>query len=56
MENVAEIMRSLDLPEEVQSRVRSYYEYVWLRTKCLDISELHKDLSPALDSGKYSYN
>ena len=50
MEIINESMRNLNLPLEVQERVRNYYDFKFACNKLLDTESFLCDLSPALRS------
>ena len=50
MDEVNENMQSLQLPLDLQTRVRHYYNYLWTRYRATDRRAFLGDLSPALRS------
>jgi cyclic nucleotide gated channel beta 1 len=48
MANVAEHMKSLRLPRDVQRRVSNFYDYMWHRNQCLEQDEFLSEVSSTL--------
>lgn len=48
MDAINDYMRFREIPDELQERVRSYYDYVWARNKGLNESKIIADLPAAL--------
>jgi CRP-like cAMP-binding protein len=49
LDNADEQMRNMGLPTELKNRVKTYYQYVWKRSKFLDRDAFFQDLSSSLE-------